>query len=298
LIVHDIACPNFTIGHSFKVQVNQPPMPDLRLDRLAGCAPLTLNYDTQVWDESFTTTFEFSATEIIQRDSAFTYSLKEPGTYNVKVYTKGRNGCSGIYELPYPLEVYPNPGVDVYWSPETPTTNDLITFYPTFKSEPITYMSWSFLGGVTPGDTTMNNATGMSDTTNVENPNRIYNQLGTYPVMLICKNEGECVDTVVKFVKVIDELQIFVPNSFTPNGDGINDVFMAKGSGMKLENFTMDIFSRAGQIVFTTKDINEGWNGKVGGQLAKDATYIYLIRVVGLNGEGRREYTGYVNLLK
>ncbi len=67
---------------------------------------------------------------------------------------------------------------------------------------------------------------------------------------------------------------------------------------MKLENFSMDIFNRAGLVVFSTKDINEGWDGKVKGQVVKDADYIYKIRVVGMNGEGRREYTGYITLIK
>lgn len=301
LSVHDLACPNYSIVHSFDVDVNVPPIPKLELEQYYACVPLTQVYDIKTWNESAITTYDFGGKYIFQRDSVFTYALDEPGTYSLTIYTKGKNGCSGVYKHMYPIVVNPKPGADIYWNPETPTTNDVITFNAIYNgsgSESITYMNWNFLGGVTPGDTTMNNLPNVSDTTNINTPTRMYSQFGTYPVVLISQNDKGCIDTVYKEVKVIDELQIFVPNTFTPNGDGINDLFMAKGSGIKLENFRMEIFNRAGLMVFSSNNINEGWDGKVGGQLVKDATYIYKIRVIGMNGEGRKDLTGYVTLLK
>lgn len=300
LMVHDIACPNYTIAHAFNVNVKQPPMPNLQLERSEGCNPLIMTYDAGTKNEAVITTYDFGNNRVFQQRDSITpvkYSLDAPGTYTLRIYSKGKNGCSGVYEYPYPLVVYPTPGSDVAWSPEIPTTTDDITFQPSSK-EPVTDYSWTFLGGVTLGDTNSVNSTSPTDTSVLINPVRLYEQYGTYPVMLISKNTYECTDTVVKFVKVIDDLQIYVPNSFTPNDDGVNDVFMAKGSGMKLENYSMEIFNRAGLVVFSTKDINEGWDGKVKGQVVKDADYIYRIRVVGMNGEGRKEITGYITLLK
>ncbi len=300
LIVHDIACPNYTIAHSFNVNVLQPPMPTIQLPRNQGCSPFTQNYDAGTKGQAAITTYDFGGKRVFQqRDTTYPvpYTLNEAGIYTLTIYSKGKNGCSGTFQYPYPLIVDPRPGSDVFWSPETPTTIDDITFYPTSK-EPVTNYRWTFLGGVTLGDTNSVGSTNVTDTSIVKNPQRLYEKYGTYPVMLVSKNEKECIDTVVKFVKVIDALQIYVPNSFTPNDDGINDVFQPKGSGMKLENFSMDIFNRAGLVVFSTKDINEGWDGKVKGQVVKDADYIYKIRVVGMNGEGRREYTGYITLIK
>lgn len=296
LMVYDIACPNYTIGHAFSVNVKQPPSPKLQLSSGAGCAPLTMLYDSKTEAESFVTNYDFGNGKVIQGDSL--YVTLDAGTYNLKVYSVGKNGCSGTYEYPYPIVVSPKPGTDIHWEPEVPTTNDELTFYPTHKNGPIVYYSWNFLGGVTASDTSMHNMPGVSDTTNIKNPTRAYNQIGIYPVALISTNDLGCSDTIYKFVKIIDELQIYVPNSFTPNDDGINDVFAAKGTGMKVENFTMDIFNRAGVNVFTTKDITQGWNGKVGGQIVRDNTYIYRIRAVGMNGEGRKEITGYVTIIK
>ncbi|PBQ33350.1 hypothetical protein CNR22_16715 [Sphingobacteriaceae bacterium] len=301
LTVYDIACPAYKIAHAFNVKVNQPPLPNLQLTQSEGCVPLCLDIDPKLGKTSAITTYDFGGRRIFQRNDSlsFKYCLDEAGTYTLNIYTKGVNGCSNSYTYPFPLIVNPKPGSDITWEPEIPTTNDVITFNPTFKSDwPITYMSWTFLGGVTEGDTNMLNLPGVSDTTNVKNPTRAYSQIGMYPVVLIAKNDRECTDTILKLVKITDDMQIFVPNSFTPNDDGINDVFIPKGTGMKSEGYTMDIFNRAGLNIFTTKDITQGWDGKVGGQFVKDHTYIYKIKVVGMNGEGRREFTGYVTLIK
>jgi gliding motility-associated-like protein len=303
LLAWDIACPNYSIATSCSIKVNQPPLPDLHLNIGNGqtseaCSPLCLYYDSGTENDSTITTYDFGGNLVSQHNAPFNYCLTQPGTYNLKIYSKGKNGCGGTYQYPYPIIVNPTPGSDVTWLPETPTPNDVITFYPTAKNGPVTYYSWSFLGGATPGDTSQADSPTVSDTTNVMNPTRVYDHYGSFPVVLISTNDKQCSDTVIKLVKVIDALQVYIPNSFTPNGDGINDVFIAKGTGMKVENFSMDIFNRAGQDIFSTKDINQGWDGKVQGQYVKDATYIYDIKVVGMNGEGRKEYTGYITVIK
>jgi gliding motility-associated-like protein len=97
---------------------------------------------------------------------------------------------------------------------------------------------------------------------------------------------------------VIDEMTVFIPNSFTPNGDGTNDVFNVKGLGFKLEGFSMELFDRWGHSMFFTKDVAKGWDGTVKGQPAQDGVYIYKIKAIGVNGEGKKEYIGHVTLMK
>ena len=297
LNVHDIACPNYTISHAFEVNVNQPPQPKITLPLNQGCQPLCMFYNTGTQNEAFTTTYDFGRTLVFQKDS-FNYCLNEPGTYTLNIYSKGKNGCSGKYQYPFPLIVRPSPGSDFTWIPEEPSTIDEVVFVPSAKNGPVVHRTWTFIGGVSPGDTSNLISSDAADTTNIEQPTRFYDKFDTYPVLLVTNNESECQDSVVKYVKVIDNFQLFVPNTFTPNEDGVNDIFMMKGTGVKSDNFSMEIFNRAGLIVFSTKNINEGWDGKVKGQLAKDAVYVYKIKAVGMNGEGRKEFTGYVTLLK
>jgi gliding motility-associated-like protein len=71
-----------------------------------------------------------------------------------------------------------------------------------------------------------------------------------------------------------------------------------KGIGLKMEGYSMEIFDRWGTLVYFTRDILKGWDGTVKGQMAENGVYIYKIKIVGANGEGKKEYIGHVTLLK
>ncbi len=96
-------------------------------------------------------------------------------------------------------------------------------------------------------------------------------------------------------VEVTTDYNIYIPNVFTPNGDGNNDVFLVYGTGItKLE---MNIFDRWGTKLFTSKDQTQGWDGTYKGVLSKQDAYTYLIIYTALDGK-KVEKTGHVTLLK
>jgi gliding motility-associated-like protein len=301
--VYDIACPQLTVNTSFSVNVNQPPKPKLDLEKTRGCQPLIQLYDPQTKNEAFVTTFDFGGLKKFQSDTTgkMIISLTDAGTYSLTVYSKGKKelgGCTGVYQFPYPIVVDPKPGSDILWDPTVPTTNDQITFTPTYLNGPITKRFWAFSGGEPAEiDTSIKIGPG-TDTSNVENPVRKYKNIGIYPIMLIQKTEIGCIDTVARFMKVTDDFMVYIPNTFTPNNDGLNDVFMVKGSGMKTEGFSMEVKDRWGNTVYSSADITAGWDGRVNGVNAELGNYIYRIRVVGMNGEGRKEFVGHVTLMK
>ncbi|MCR6641368.1 MAG: gliding motility-associated C-terminal domain-containing protein [Sporocytophaga sp.] len=72
------------------------------------------------------------------------------------------------------------------------------------------------------------------------------------------------------------EIQIFTPTAFTPDKDGINDIFIPKGKFFT--EFEMTVFNRWGEIVFHSTDINSGWDGLYKGDVAKQDSYAYLIK--------------------
>lgn len=73
--------------------------------------------------------------------------------------------------------------------------------------------------------------------------------------------------------------QIFIPNAFTPNDDGLNDVFKIKYTEPTFNTFNMLIFSRWGELLFESNDLNVGWDGTYNGKKCPLGTYIYLISV-------------------
>lgn len=298
VIAHDIACPNYTIAQSFSVDVNQPPIPSLVLSKTSGCVPLMVEFDPQFSSPSAITTYDFGGLQRLQRDGKFSLNFPSAGTYSFTVYTKGFNGCSGEFAQPYPIEVFPKPGSSISWEPQNPTTTDEIVFSSSAINTPLLSKQWSFSGGKPTVIDTAIKITNGSDTSNAENPVRIYEQIGKFPLMLISKNEKECVDTVVSYITITDDFRIYIPNTFTPNDDGLNDFFGVKGSGIKLEGFTFEVTDRWGDVIFSTKDILEWWDGKYKGNPVKAGTYVYRVRAVGLNGEGRREIVNYFNLVR
>ena len=78
------------------------------------------------------------------------------------------------------------------------------------------------------------------------------------------------------------EVKFSVPNAFTPNGDGLNDTFLAKG--IYVDQFRMTIYSRWGEVLFSTTDKDQGWDGNGGGQPLAPGQYMYRIDVQDLSG--------------
>lgn len=83
-------------------------------------------------------------------------------------------------------------------------------------------------------------------------------------------------------VKVAPALQVYVPNTFTPNEDGMNDKFGATGQG--IASFSMQIYNRWGELVFESHDLNDKWDGRFHGEIMPNSVYLYKISVKGLNG--------------
>lgn len=118
--------------------------------------------------------------------------------------------------------------------------------------------------------------------TGSSNPSITVTQPGTYSAQVVDKNGCAGSDAInIAYVKCID---IQVPSAFTPNNDGKNDVFRPL-LGVPPKNYTMQIYSRWGQLVFETHDPLKGWNGKLNGEQQESGTYIYLITLIDPDGE-------------
>jgi gliding motility-associated-like protein len=72
--------------------------------------------------------------------------------------------------------------------------------------------------------------------------------------------------------------KIFAPDAFTPNGDGVNDTFLVRGTFF--DKFRLTIFSRWGEVIYSTTDRNQGWDGTVNGQPANAGQYMYRVEVI------------------
>ncbi|MBK6626990.1 MAG: gliding motility-associated C-terminal domain-containing protein [Flavobacteriales bacterium] len=123
---------------------------------------------------------------------------------------------------------------------------------------------------------------------------------GIYPVTLTVTNAYGCSASVMHPVVIDGVTQVFVPNSFTPDGDGLNDVFMAVAEGLDPERFQLDIFDRWGSVLFSTNDALVGWNGRhmnAGGELPT-GPYAWRMVYHSDHTAGATEMNGLVTLLR
>lgn len=104
-----------------------------------------------------------------------------------------------------------------------------------------------------------------------------------------CKAEDEVC------IEVTTEYNLYIPNSFTPNDDGINDVFRIYGSGLLKTNLT--IFDRWGEKIFVSNEFEKGWDGTFKGNLCKEDVYVWILKYKALDGKERTK-TGHVTLLR
>lgn len=121
-------------------------------------------------------------------------------------------------------------------------------------------------------------------------PPYVYEHPGSYNVKLVVVNTrgiNQCSDTMYidQFI-VVDSSLVDVPNVFTPNGDGINDIFQAKAQS--LEYFHGVILNRWGRKVYEWDDPQGGWNGKIHGKYASPGTYFYVITAKGREIETKK----------
>ena len=125
----------------------------------------------------------------------------------------------------------------------------------------------------------------------------MFNAVGTYTVTLSANNGyGICNTTYSLLFDIIPDGDIYIPNVFTPNGDGANDVFAAMGAGISL--FDLQLFDRWGKIIKTFTSISDTWNGKdKNGIDAPEGVYVYKL-FVKMNDGRQLERGGSVTLLR
>ena len=278
VLVYDIACPQYTINHSFVINVNKAPVPLLSIPN-NQCEPFCTIYDSKIKNQTETVAYTFNGGNTYYGDSS--KICLSAGIYTLDITSIGLNGCKEVFNYPNMITVYPKPVADFDWSPELPNTvsDNLVTFYP--KNQPSNYTWFWELGA--------------NETSTDKNPAKRYDAQGMYPITLVVVTDHNCKDTITKVINVKDEFLLFIPNAFTPNGDGINDTFKPKGLGIK--NFSLEIYDRWGSLIFQSGDLSKDWDGTYKGVLIEDGVYVYRITAIDQNGI-RHTKTGHVTLLK
>ena len=114
-----------------------------------------------------------------------------------------------------------------------------------------------------------------------------------------------CVDDTIKYIEINGEFNLYVPNAFTPNGDGLNETFFPMGTGFDPDqDFVFTIYDRWGRVMFTSTSVDDAWDGTardLGGEdLVQNGVYVWRIELkeATRSSEEKHEYVGHVTLMK
>ena len=118
--------------------------------------------------------------------------------------------------------------------------------------------------------------------------------------MIEVMNETNCVHDTTVFVEIFEDFLIYLPNSFTPDGDGFNDTFGPKGTDLNPNDYRMQIFDRWGTLIFETRDLNEQWAGQGpdGNEFVPSGVYVYRIIIRSETTWEKRDISGNVTLIR
>jgi gliding motility-associated-like protein len=250
-----------------------------------GCVPFCTNFTFEKGSPIITNVnWTFSNGNTYKDSVSVTQCFTSAGIHTVNIALTDSRGCKGTTSAT--VEGYPIPVADFIYTPDAPNENDnIVSFNDETKNATIVDWYWDFFSNG-------------KDTSSKSDPTYIFPEIGNYFVYLkVISNHG-CVDSVYKKLSVVEDVTFFIPNSFTPNGDGNNEIFLPKGVGIK--KYRMDIFDRWGQLVYTSTDVAQGWDGKSkkGGDILPQDVYVYKISVTNNNSSKPKQYTGHVTLMK
>lgn len=214
------------------------------------------------------------------------YQFDAPGCYDVSLTVTNNQGCSST-------ESYSNIAC-VYDSPIASFNADQITInvieplvHFNNESQNTSSYEWNF------GDGTNGFA---------ENPIHAFPGVaGDYTVILTAFNQIGCVDTAAINIHIFEDLIIYVPNSFTPNGDEKNQEFLPViTAGYKKGSYVMYIYDRWGELIFETYNLEIGWNGTYGesGHNCQTGVYTWVVEFELLQNQEIKQFVGHVNLIK
>jgi gliding motility-associated-like protein len=253
------------------VEVYAIPTNTLTIDPAEGCEPFEVTFTTE--NE---TVIEWTIDGVTYSDASVTQTFNA-GTYPVALTVTNADGCS--ISLDDELVVHENPIAGFGVSPDKIYINDPRVFFDDSSVVDISQWTWDF------GD-------GGSDFS--QNPMHRYADPGTYTVQLAIADVNGCVDTTTGTVTILDELLFFIPNAFSPNLDGDNDVFRVYGLG--IDRIECSIFNRWGEKLLESENFTD-WDGTYKGSTVSNGVYVYIITII--DNRGMKHYAkGEVHLVR
>ncbi|MGE0635668.1 MAG: PKD domain-containing protein [Bacteroidia bacterium] len=272
--------PSYT--DSILVTLYPLPVVDFSADTLSGCEPLAVRFTDNTVPAPAAYLWNFGDTH----ESTSSYPVNtyyQEGLYDVQLIATTADGCVDSLTITDMIEIFPRPTADFTLSP---TVVNVLEAWINFNDQSSGAHSWHW-------------DFGDDSTSTLINPQHFYTDTGEYRIWLTVTSQDGCKDSVQREVRITPDFMIYIPNAFTPDENGLNDGFHVHGEGIKEEGFEFRIFTRWGEQVFATFDVNGTWYGdhNNNGKPVEPGVYVYTVLLKNIHNKVL-SYKGHVVVLR
>jgi gliding motility-associated-like protein len=263
------------------IKIIDRPIPKINNTALTMCDPTTIELSNGSYSE-------YGSAYLWTVSNGASYFMPEPkhvfspaGNYSVTLTAIRGGVCPDTVVSPaYNLTVFPSPRADFSVTPaETSIFEPEISVVNYASSDVINFL-YDFNDGFT---------------STYMNEKHTYLKPGNFMLSQTVTNKYNCSDVKTKEIIVYPEFRFWVPNVFTPGEDGLNDVF--KPIAIGVSDFKIELFDRFGEKLFTSEDLNNGWDGRFKGQSCKQDVYVWKATYTNEVSGKKEMQTGHVTLL-
>ena len=207
------------------------------------------------------------------------------GHYGVQLIVTTLDGCKDSLIIADYLISDPKPKSLFQFPNPVKMFNTTVQFTNTSTSA--TSYVWSFEQGNPTSSTLV--------TPKVEFPDGVP---GEYDVMLIAMSDMGCIDTSYQTLIIVEEVILYAPNAFTPDGDDFNQTWGIFAEGIDVTNFDLLIFNRWGEIVWESHDVHASWDGTYASSPVQDGMYTWTLTTKDLVNDSKYFFKGHIQLLR
>ncbi len=282
------ACESTPAEQCFEVQLNEIISSVFTGQNISGCTPVTSTFQGTAADLSIVNSviWEFGDGTTSNSINQASHTYAEPGVYDVELTITGTDGCVYKSSRENFIDSFDVPDAEFVaedYSVVLPNNTFVFENYSSFND----FNYWTF------------DAYGTSEE---ENPEFSFpvNTPAEFDIQLIAESVQACSDTINYTVYLNNGFSLYAPSSFTPDGDGVNEVWEIKGVDIDENSFVMTIYNRDGEIVFQSLDPEQVWDGshEQGNYYVPDGVYSYQILTRAKTSGDKEEITGHITILR
>ena len=269
------------------VQINAITPISFETDLTEGCTPLAVQFSNSSSSFGSNCIWSVDGLPVGSGCNDFSFTFTNGGCFDVGLTSTDANGCVSSFTLDDIVCAISPPAASFSWSPTIPSAENPEVVFTNLSVGNLAN-NWTI------------NMQSFSD----ENPSYSVplDVDETFQACLRVTGEFGCSSQICNTIAVDRQEFVFVPNSFSPDGDGINDVFLPIISGLDENNpdYVLRIFNRWGDVVFESVDYNEPWIGDVkgGDHFAADGMYYWTLQVKLREREATKELQGYLFIIR